>query len=161
MTAAERKVKIDSYGAAYSLVKNALAEFPRSMWQYKPAPDRWSIHEILVHLADSEVNSYIRCRCFVAEPGKTIMAYDQNLWTERLNYHKQNPDAALDLFRVLRQMSFDLLRSIPEDAWKNTVMHPESGVMTFERWLDIYEMHARNHVGQMRRNYEAWKAQTK
>jgi len=39
------------------------------MWQYRPAPDRWTIHEIVVHIADSEANSYIRCRRCLAEKG--------------------------------------------------------------------------------------------
>jgi len=57
------------------------------MWQYKPGPDRWSIHEIIVHLADSEANSYIRCRRFIAERGSRVMGYDENRWGNSLNYH--------------------------------------------------------------------------
>ena len=84
---------------AYEKLIAALPHFPREMWQYRPAPDRWTIHEIIVHIADSEANSYVRCRRFIAEPGSTVMAYDEMAWAQRLNYHAQSPEAALELFK--------------------------------------------------------------
>lgn len=157
MTKEQRSQLIESYGGAYPLLRSALDEFPHEMWQFKPAPDRWSIHEIVVHLADSEANSFVRCRCFIAEPGKTIMPYDQDLWASRTDYHQQSIDDALELFRALRKMSYDLIRRLPEQSWGATIVHPESGAMAFEKWLVIYEEHTRKHIGQMRRNYEGWK----
>jgi len=157
MTSEQRSPLIESYGNAYASLRTALAEFPREMWQFKIAPDRWSIHEIIVHLADSEANSFVRCRCFVAEPGKTILAYDQDLWATRCDYHRQSTDDALELFRLLRKMSYDLIKRLPDQAWDSTVNHPELGKITFEQWLVIYEEHVRKHIGQMRRNYEVWK----
>src|SRR5512142_1835394 len=65
MTPAERRNKIRSYGKAHAELKQALRKFPKRMWKFKPAPDRWSIHEIIVHMADSEANSYVRCRRFI------------------------------------------------------------------------------------------------
>jgi hypothetical protein len=62
MTPAERHSKIALYQEADELLTSALNQFPKEMWQYKPGPDRWSLHEIIVHIADSEANSYIRCR---------------------------------------------------------------------------------------------------
>ena len=60
MTPAERHAKIAAYGEAYDLLAGALTKFPKEMWQYKPGPDRWSIHEILVHITDSEASIPIR-----------------------------------------------------------------------------------------------------
>ena len=157
MTPAERYTKIAAYGGAPERLMHALKQFPKEMWQYKPAPNRWSIHEIIIHLADSEANSFVRCRCFVAEPGKTIMPYDQDLWASKTGYHRQDADDALELFRLLRKMSFDLIRMLPEQSWQSRIMHPESGEMLFERWLEIYEAHIPKHIEQMRRNYEVWK----
>ena len=90
MNAEQRKPKLESYARAADLLAEALEGFPQQMWQYKPGPDRWSIHEIILHIADSEANSYIRCRCFLAEPGKSIMAYDENRWAVSLRYHDQS-----------------------------------------------------------------------
>ena len=158
MTLEERKRKIESYGRAYPMLVQALAEFPREMWQFKPAPNRWSIHEIIVHLTDSEASSYVRCRRFIAEPNTPAGAYDQDVWTQKLNYHMQSTDDALELFRWLRKMSYDLIRSLPESAWASKLAHPEHSDYTFDRWLDIYDRHTPGHIAQMRKNYEAWKA---
>jgi hypothetical protein len=126
------------------------------MWQFRPAPDRWTIHEIVVHIADSEANSYVRCRRFIAEPGKPVLAYDEMQWAGSLRYHEQDTDEALELFRWLRLKSFHLIQTLPGAAWANTVYHPENGRMTLDDWLDVYERHIPEHVLQMQANYEAW-----
>ena len=68
-TSVERKTLIDNYAAAHSHLMDALATLPKEMWKYKPSPERWSIHEILVHIADAEMSSAIRLRTFLAMPG--------------------------------------------------------------------------------------------
>jgi hypothetical protein len=156
MTSEERKQKIESYGSAYNQLVEALKQFPPEMWQFKPSPDHWSIHEIVVHIADSEANSYIRCRRFIAEPGQAVMAYDEQGWATNLRYHDQSTDEALELFKWLRLKSYPLIRSLPEAVWSNTVYHPENGTMILDDWLDIYERHIPEHVAQMQVNYEAW-----
>ena len=154
MTPAERAHLIESYGQAYEKITAALAEFPQAMWQWRPAPDKWTIHENIIHLADSEAHSYARCRKFIAEPGSTVMAYDQNRWTEQLDYHGQSVEDALELFRLLRRKSWLLLRTLPDVVWAHTIEHPENGTMRFEDWLRIYENHT--HIGSMQRVHRAW-----
>lgn len=158
MTPQERKSKIRSYGKAHTELKQALRKFPKRMWKFKPGPDRWSIHEIIVHIADSEANSYVRCRRFIAEPGKPVLGYDEHGWSQVLSYHKQSTEEALELFKCLRRGSYNLIKSLPDSVWSNTVEHSESGTMTFERWLEIYEKHTHSHIDQMKTNYEVWKA---
>ncbi|MBK7873902.1 MAG: GNAT family N-acetyltransferase [Saprospiraceae bacterium] len=157
MDKAEREQLIESYGKAYDKIVAALSEFPREMWQWRPAPNKWTIHENIIHLADSEANSYARCRKFIVEPGSTVMAYDQEAWTEQLNYHEQSIEDALELFRLLRKKSYDLIKDLPDEVWEHTVEHPENGTMTFKDWLRVYENHT--HIGSMRRVYEAWQRQ--
>ena len=156
MTSAERLQKIESYGGAYAELVDALTQFPKEMWRFKPSPERWSIHEIVVHLADSEANSYVRCRRLIAEPGQSVMAYDENRWAEYLRYHDQSTQEALELFKWLRLESYRLIRPLPEPVWSNSVFHPEHGNYTLDDWLVIYERHVREHVRQMQANYQAW-----
>jgi len=155
----ERLNKIESYGAAYGKLIAALAQFPREMWQYRAAPDGWTIHEIIVHIADSEANSYTRCRRFIAEPGSPVLGYDEMGWAQRLNYHAQNPDAALELFKQLRAASYQLIKTLPEETWANTVVHSENGVMTMDNWLDVYDRHVPDHIAQMQAVFAAWQKQ--
>jgi hypothetical protein len=156
MTSEERNHKIESYGAAYQRLIAALERFPREMWQFRPSPDRWTIHEIIIHIADSEANSYIRCRRFIAEPGSTVLGYDETKWARDLRYHEQSTDDALELFKWLRHTSYTLIKDLPESAWSNTVNHAENGIMTMSDWLDIYERHIPEHVEQMQSVHEYW-----
>ena len=133
--------------------------FPHEMWQFKPTEDSWSIHEIIIHIADSEANSYIRCRRFLAEPGEPLLAYDQNRWASELDYHAQSPQDALELFRWLRKKSYDLIKLAPDEVWSRECFHPEIGMMTMDDWLDTYERHVPEHVAQMRGVFESWRAE--
>ena len=152
----ERELKLESYGTANEKLISELSSLPKEMWQFKPSPAEWSIHEIIIHLADSEANSYIRCRRFIAEPGSMVMGYDQDLWANSLKYHNQSTEEALELFRLLRLMSYNLIKDLPEKTWANVVEHSENGIMTMDDWLDIYEKHIPAHIEQMKRIYAMW-----
>jgi len=156
MTAQERQQKIESYGKAHAKLVEALQQFPQEMWQFRAAPDDWTIHEIVVHITDSEVNSYIRCRRFIAEPEKPLMAYDEERWAKSLDYHSRSTDDALALFKWLRGNTYKLIKSLPESTWANSVYHPENGTMTLDDWLDVYDRHVPEHIEQMQRVYRAW-----
>ena len=129
------------------------------MWQFRAAPNDWTIHEILVHITDSEANSYVRCRRFIAEPGSTVMGYDGMTWSKELHYHDRSTDDALELFRCLRACSYKLIKTLPDSVWAISVNHSESGRMTFDEWLEIYDNHIPEHVEQMQRVYHAWSKQ--
>lgn len=158
MTNQERQQLIASYGQAHTVLLEALKKFPKEMWQWKPAPEKWSVHEIIIHIADSEANSYVRCRRFIAEPGSGVYGYDENKWADKLYYHDQSTDEALELFKWLRKMTYDLIQTVDEDTWKTAmVQHSENGLMSFDDWLRTYEEHVPIHIRQMKRNLEAWK----
>lgn len=161
MTKQERDALIESYGNAYEVLIKALDEFPKEMWQWKPAPAKWSIHEVLVHIADSEANSYIRCRRLAAEPGSGVYGYDENAWANKLNYHAQSVDDTFQLFKWLRKMSYDLIKTIDDATWQTaTIQHSENGTVKFEEWLQVYEEHVPVHIRQMKRNLQQWKEAT-
>lgn len=148
--------RIESYGSAHQVLVDALERFPREMWQYRPEPDRWTIHEIVVHITDSEANSYVRCRRLLAEPGSTVLGYDEMRWARELHYHAQSTDVALELFKWLRRASYLLIKDAPAPVWSNTVVHSDSGSMTMDEWLDTYDRHVREHIEQMQGVYDDW-----
>lgn len=146
---------VESYGKAHDKIMACLAEIPRDMWDWQPPHGKWTIRQNILHLADSEANSYIRCRRCIAEPASTVMAYNQDVWATTLQYEQQNTSDALELFRLLRALSYNLIRNLPDATWNNTIEHPENGTMTLWDWLRCYENHT--HVFQMQRVYNAWK----
>jgi hypothetical protein len=156
MSSTDRKRLLKFYGSAYARLKQALEAIPGEIWQYRPEPEGWSIHEVILHLADSEANLYVRARRFIAEPGSKVLAFNHDRWTSTLNYHEQNTGAALQLFRYLRELTYDLLKDQPENVWKNTVEHSEYGVMTLDQWLERADKHANDHIKQIQHNFTVW-----
>jgi hypothetical protein len=159
MSQKTRQQKLAAYAGAYDELVAALQRCPRAMWQFRPAPDGWTIHETIIHITDSEANSFVRCRRLIAEPGSAVMGYDENVWARRLNYHAQSTDDALELFRWLRHASHALVAAQPDSVWSHTIHHSEDGTMTMDDWLDTYARHVIDHIAQMQATYEAWAAQ--
>lgn len=123
MNRMERDGKIEQYGRGFDLLLETLNAIPREAWKFKPAPDAWSIHEVIVHLADSEGNSALRARLLAAEPGRTLMAYDQDRWAVALNYQDQDVDDALQVTKYARLTTYKWLKTLPDEIFTHTVNH--------------------------------------
>src|SRR5262245_5763959 len=84
----------------------------------RPAPDKWSIQEVVAHLADDELVGAYRLRMILSSPGTAIQAFDQDVWARTGRYDKTDVRASLELFRVLRQANLALLRSLSPAEWE-------------------------------------------
>lgn len=158
MNPQERNEKIELYGRGYDLLIEALRDIPREIWTFKPEPAEWSVHEVLVHLADSESNAALRARKLIVEPGGTLMGYDQDKWTRELDYHDQSYEDALEIVKLMRKSTYALLKKQPENVFDHWVKHPEyDEPYTFEQWIDIYSAHIPGHIEQIRNNYKIWR----
>ncbi|HMZ43513.1 MAG TPA: DinB family protein [Anaerolineales bacterium] len=158
MNQQERNEKIELYGRGYELLKAALAEVPAEAMQFKPDPKEWSVHEIIVHIADSESNAALRARKLIVEPGGTIMGYDQDLWATSLKYHEHSMEDALETTRLVRKTTYELLKRQPEEVFAHFIKHPEyPDPYTFEKWINIYSGHIPGHIEQIQNNVKLWK----
>jgi hypothetical protein len=156
MTREDRRQVLESFGRAPALLHAALRQFPKKMWLHKPVQDRWSIHEIILHLADSEASAYVRCRRLIAEPGEPMLKMDAARWAGSLGYFHQSTREALEIIRRLRKMTYQLLITLPEQVWSNTVDHPRDGEISLQRWAEMQERHIPHHIEQMRQNHAMW-----
>jgi hypothetical protein len=160
MNSTDRNEKIELYGNGFDMLVHVLKDIPRDMWQFKPGPGEWSIHEVIIHLADSESNAALRARKLIVEPGGTLMGYDQEQWTEALDYHDQDLEDALDIVRLARKTTYKLLKKQPDDVFEHIVIHPEyNEAYTFDNWLNIYSAHIPGHIEQIMNNYKIWRDQ--
>jgi hypothetical protein len=154
----ERNKLIEEYGNGYELLTAALTEVPREIWEFKPASHEWSLHELIVHMADSESIGAIRLRKLIAEPGGTLMTYDDAAWANELSYQNQSIEDALQIFKLLRQTTYRLLKALPDQAFTRTAVHPAyAEPYTMEQWLNIYTGHVRDHIDQLKETYQSWK----
>ena len=154
----DRHHLLNEYARGYQKLKDAVEKYPEEMWRYKPDEHSWSIQEIIIHMADSEVNAFVRCRKLIAENGASIYAYNQDMWASELRYQEQNAGDALELFKWLRTTTYKLLKDTPDLTWAtHAVNHPERGNITLDDWLEIYTDHVEGHIRQMQRVFDSWK----
>lgn len=156
MTAAERAGLLMSFVKGPEQLDAALARFPEESLGYRPGPGKWSIRDIVFHVAEDEVHGYLRARTAISEPGAGIQAFNQDLWAQSVQPGDQSMPEALELCRLLREMLARQLRSLPEAAWEQQVFHPEKGNVTLERLLQLYVRHMDVHLAQMDRTYQAY-----
>jgi len=156
MTRDERRQVLESFGRAPVLLSTVLRQLPKKMWLYKPSANRWSIHEIIVHLADSEASSYVRCRHLIAEPGIALPEFDPEKWAGTLGYFHQSTREALEIIRRLRRMTYTLIAKLPESVWLHAMQDPKEGEISLEKWIEGQERHIPHHIDQIRENYQIW-----
>ena len=158
LTAADRAALIERYARGPALLKAALKKVPAEAMQWRPAPGKWSAHEVIVHCADSETNAYARIRYLLAEEQPVIQGYDQDRWAKALDYHTLPVDVALATVEAVRANTVPVLKRMSERDWQRVGTHSESGRYLAEDWLKIYAEHLEKHTGQLERNLAAWKA---
>jgi|SRR5579862_987762 len=124
---------------------------------YTPGPGKWSIRQIIAHLADSEMVGAHRFRQVIAEPNPTLVAWDQNAWAQNLDYARRVPKNSLDTFRRVRAENYDLLKALPESAYERAGTHTERGALTLRQLLDTYAEHAESHARQVQTIREEYK----
>ena len=156
LTRDEKRQKLESFARGPALLSRELRNIPKKMWLYRPSRNRWSIHEIIHHLADREATGYVQCRMLIAQPGSRALRWDAVRWTNSLGYFHQSVREALDLIGRLRKSTYQLLVNLREDNWCYWVENPEGIQIDLGYWLDQQERHIPHHLEQMRQNYEEW-----
>ncbi len=114
-----------------------------------PAPEKWSVSEILAHLADGEIVGGYRIRLILGSPGVPIGAYDQARWAISGHYDRRDPRKSLEQFRVLRAGNLALLDSLDSEQWTHYGVHSERGRESIEDIVRMFAGHDLNHLRQI------------
>jgi hypothetical protein len=117
--------------------------------KWKPALGKWSIAEIVAHLADVEIVASWRMRSVLGANGTAIQAFDQDVWASVFQYRKRDPKQSLEVFRVLRENNLAMLKALPREGWDNYGMHAERGKETIAHLARMFAGHDTNHVLQI------------
>ncbi len=158
LDAAERARLIEQYATAPKRLRTPLAKVRTEAMKWRPEHGEFSVHEIVVHCADSETNAAARIRYLMAEADPVILGYDPDNWARRFDYHSHPLDAALAAVEAVRANTAPLVRQLDETAWGKTGTHSESGRYSGHDWLQIYSRHLEDHIDQIERTMAAWRA---
>jgi hypothetical protein len=117
----------------------------------RPAPHRWSVGEILAHLADAEVVAGWRLRSILASNGTPLQPFDQDRWAETFRYAQAPAHESLEAFDASRRANLHLLRSVDPALLDNYGVHAERGRESVHHLLRLYAGHDVNHLRQIER----------
>ena len=143
---------LEVFGAAPARVARALEGLGPTELGARVVPGKWSIQEIVCHLADSETCGALRIRLALAQPGGPLPAYDEKRFAAALEYASFDGELVretLDLFARLRSVSKRMFERAPEEAWGRASRHAEFGEVTLRQLLELYADHGERHLFQI------------
>lgn len=136
-------------------VREAVAGMDEDDVRRVEAPGKWSVVEVVQHLADTELVYGYRMRMILAHDEPEIQGYDQDLWAERLRYRDREMDDALADLESLRGVNLRLLRGLGDAEWRRTGRHSERGPESVRRVAELIAAHDLIHLRQIRRIRDA------
>ena len=138
-------------------LKKAIQGLTPKQLKWKPEPGKWSIAEVLAHLADAEIVGSWRMRHIAGASGTTVQPFDQDVWASMFRYAERDAKQSLEVFRVLRENNLAMLKTLPKEAWEHYGLHQERGKETIAHVVRMFAGHDVNHAKQV----EALAAQLK
>jgi hypothetical protein len=144
---------LNAYAAGAARLRQSLDGLTEDELRAHPrGPDKWSIQEIVLHTADSEMQGAYRFRKVFCEPGALLPLIDQDVWSRTLDYNGQPAsvrERALTLIGIVRDQVIHVLRDASPEDWDKSGTHPEFGEVTLRNLLELYADHIERHVEQV------------
>jgi DinB superfamily len=149
LTAGREPLKVQA--AAPARLAKLLKGVSSAKARKRPAPDKWSIAEIVAHISDTELVGGYRIRAILGQPGTPIIGFDQDVWVKALHYDKRNLKSSFAQYRALREANLALLKSLTTEQWKHAGLHNERGEESVETIARMFAGHDINHIEQIER----------
>ena len=157
---AQYKGKLEAYtdakdplaiqSATPRIIAKLIAGATEQALRYRPLPDKWSITEIIAHLAEDELVSSWRYRQMIESSGCALPGFDQYEWARVGRYASWKSSEALELFRLLRETNLRILGQLSADEWERFGLHQERGRITVRDLARHMAGHDLNHLDQIR-----------
>ena len=159
ITEARRQAWIDEIDRAPAALRAAVAGLTADQMETPYRPGGWTVRQVVHHVPDSHLNSYVRFKLALTEDEPTIKPYEEASWAELNDVRMVAPEVSLVLLETLHARWVPLLRSLSRADYRRTYRHPEMDrVWTLEETLALYAWHGRHHVAHITalREREGW-----
>jgi len=143
----EQKAKaIDDIAQTPAKLRAAVTGLSEAQLETPYRPGGWTVRQVVHHVPDSHMNSYMRFKLALTEDAPTIKPYAEDRWAELADTKATPIEVSLTMLDSLHDRWVRLLRSLTAEEWKRTFRHPELGAVTLEKTLALYAWHGRHHV---------------
>jgi uncharacterized damage-inducible protein DinB len=142
----ERNALIQEIADTPAKLREAVRNLSQEQLDTPYRPGGWTVRQVVHHVPDSHLNSYIRFKLAVTEDQPAIKPYKEHLWAELVDAKSSPIEPSLTLLESLHYRWAIFLRSLGAADFAKTVIHPENGTMNLDRLLQLYAWHGRHHV---------------
>ncbi|HVF86312.1 MAG TPA: bacillithiol transferase BstA [Pyrinomonadaceae bacterium] len=142
----QRRIFIDEIAEAPAKLRTAIAGLTPEQIETPYRPGGWTVRQVVHHVPDSHLNSYMRFKLALTEDAPTIKPYDEAAWSELEDVRTAPLETSLTLLDVLHQRWVLLLRSLNDTDFKRTFRHPQMGLVSLEKNVALYAWHGRHHI---------------
>ena len=143
---------IEQYAAGGERLADALRGWSEANLRRVPSPDdspelgKWSVHQLVIHLADAELSFAARIRRVIAMDKPALLAWHENAFSERLYYEAQSTEDALELILLTRRQLARVLRKLPDADFERTGIHDQRGPQTLSAIIGFADWHLNHHM---------------
>lgn len=126
-----------------------IKDIPEKTLNRRPGPGKWSVVEILAHVAEDELSSSWRYRQMIEHNGEKLLGFDQDEWARLSDYRSWNARDALEMFRLLREANLRMLGRLSPEEWERAGEHVERGRLSVRDLASHMAAHDINHIKQI------------
>lgn len=142
---------IEEYSRGFTMLRESINELSEEEIRYNPGKDKWSIHQIIIHITDSELVATHRMKKVLSEPEPLLPAPDQDAWASSLVYEQLDREQYLLLFKMLRSSMLTILHHLTTAQLERIAVYPDGARLTFKDLLEFRVDHIRGHLDQIER----------
>lgn len=149
---------VQSYARGLDLLKAALDGVSEDQLLFKPAENKWSIKEVVIHVCDAEMVATDRMKRIISEENPLLFKFDPDAWASRQNYQALDMQAYLAMFGALRSSMTAILSGLSDEDWQRTGVHNLAGKQTLQDVVQMFIGHVDRHIQQIERNKQVFAA---
>jgi uncharacterized damage-inducible protein DinB len=146
LSAEQKQACLDEIAQTPAKLRSAVKDLSDAQFDTPYRDGGWTVRQVVHHVPDSHLNSYVRFKLALTEDEPTIKTYAENRWAELADTKATPIVVSLTMLDALHDRWIRLLRSLSAEEWKRTLRHPDMGVMTLEKTLALYAWHGKHHV---------------
>ncbi|CAN5632259.1 bacillithiol transferase BstA [soil metagenome] len=148
---AEMQSLIQDLGELPADLRTAVSDLSTEQLDTPYRPGGWTVRQVVHHVPDSHLNSYVRFKLAITEEEPAITAYDEVAWAELADGRGEDVEGSLLLLEALHRRWTHFLRSLRSEQFSRSFRHPELGLVALDVNLQLYAWHGRHHLAHVTR----------
>jgi uncharacterized damage-inducible protein DinB len=149
-TAADRKVWIKDIAALPEQMRAMASGLPGELLDRPYRPGGWTVRQVVHHVADSHINSYVRYRLALTEDSPVVKGYDEAKWAELPDARTAPVDWSLAILEAVHRRWVGLLDKMTDADFAREFVHSERGPSSLATTLALYSWHGKHHLAHIR-----------